>query len=127
MKRRLGTALVVLSLAYLATAGVGAFGFGLPRVEGRLVELRSQFTSGARGDWRVYEEFVAAKANLPLGVLTPKGKVIYLVVEPERLALYVGSKVRAEGVTAREGRFFRPDRLQVQVDDQWRPIDLKRN
>jgi hypothetical protein len=94
-------------------------------VQGRLVELRSLFTSRARGDWRVYGEFVAAKSNLPIGILTPEGKVVYLAVEPERLARCISSILRVEGPTARDGRWLKPEKVLVQTASGWKRVELE--
>jgi hypothetical protein len=114
------------SLAGDAAGGeLPAHVFEMDEVEGVVTEARCYFTTGAHGDRHKFCAFVSLKSDLPVGLRTEDGRFVYLVLEPKALAAHVEATLRVKGHFLPGTPFFRPERLWVKDDSDWRLIGMK--
>jgi hypothetical protein len=93
-------------------------------VEGRLVEARCYFNTGAIDGDHTYCAFSSARANLPLVLLTPTGEIVYLSGAAARLADYVTARVRVTGRVTANHQLLWPTSISVWRNDRWTDAPL---
>jgi hypothetical protein len=92
------------------------------KIEGTLTDARGYFNAGVKGPRYRYNQYLAMRADLPVGLLTDGGEFYYLAIEPRRLAKHAAKAVRVEGKALPGGRLVRPSKIWVKSDSGWEAI-----
>lgn len=126
---RTGLCLLVLMLSACAPVGIAGRELTFPgnrstRIEGQIIEARCYLTTSSVAADHTYCAFRSARGNLPLGLLTDDGHLLFLTEAPSRLADLVTQRVRVRGLATANKQLLQPQVIEVLRNGSWAKVAL---